>query len=170
MAAKDTESHPTDTNTDWLTPRQAIAILDAAFDQRSSVSKEALLQCLRGRQIDAMSFKTLFSPENRSDQLVSFYRIPAEDWDRVQWNDGFFGNGILAYRRRIYGDSRYEEVRHFNVRFNPEHVKAIAAPYQVTQGALSNTPSAPNHVVAPHRGGAPKKEWWDDFWIEICRQ
>lgn len=29
---------------------------------------------------------------------------------------------------------------------------------------------APQPSPQINKGGAPRKEWWDDFWIEICRQ
>jgi hypothetical protein len=40
---------------------------------------------------------------------------------------------------------------------------------------LANSTALPGKTSASqpkteNKGGAPRKEWWDDFWIEICRQ
>jgi hypothetical protein len=165
MATKETAPHPNDTNADWLTPRQAVAILDAAFDQRPAISKAALLQCLRGKQVDAMSFTTHVAPDNRAEYATNNYKIPPEDWDKVDWNDTFFATGILVYRKREHGRSDYETIRHFNVKFNPEQVKRVAAPHQTMQAATTaqsledDTLASKGPPVSP----AHLKAWYEVF-------
>jgi hypothetical protein len=59
-----------------------------------------------------------------------------------------------------------QTTRHFNVRFDPAAVRAIVAPHQVD----AQIKPRPEEVAPANKGGAPRKEWWDDFWIEICRK
>ncbi|HZR74537.1 hypothetical protein [Bradyrhizobium sp.] len=107
-----------------------------------------------------MSFKTLVSREGADDHLIEFYKIPPEDWDHVRWNDSFFGHGILTYRRWDRA-RRIEEVRHFNVKFNPEHVKRVAAPYQAAQATLAAPPMEENK--GPAISPAHLKAWFEFY-------
>jgi hypothetical protein len=106
----------------WLTPSQAVGILDEAYKTKG-VAKEALLECLRGSRVQAVSANATFNGTRTWGE--AFYKIPAEDWERVDWNDTFWTTGILRYQRREYGRSDIVTVRHFNVRFEPYSVHAI---------------------------------------------
>lgn len=49
----------------------------------------------------------------------------------------------------------------YGVAFAREGINALAAP-----SLRSSAPSGP----APNPGGRPSAAWWDDLWVEICRQ
>ncbi|MGE3703359.1 MAG: hypothetical protein AB7G08_32180 [Hyphomicrobiaceae bacterium] len=52
----------------------------------------------------------------------------------------------------------------FGLRLHPEDVEREFPPVVDPSGATSLPP-------VKHAGGAPRKPWWDDFWIEmVCRQ
>ena len=151
---------------DWLSPSQAIEILDAAYPPVSRVSKQVLLERLRGGMVQAVAAHSAFDGERKRREV--FYKIPSEDWERVDTVDILWITGELTYRRREYGSGEQITARHFNVRFEPEGVRAIIA-----NAAPPNTASqemqAPSSTDA-NKGGRPRKDWWDDFWIDICRQ
>ena len=63
-----------------------------------------------------------------------------------------------------YGSSTF---RYYDVRFEPSDVQAVIA--NVTPP--NNPPEIQGTTEAStNKGGAPRKEWWDDFWIAICGQ
>jgi hypothetical protein len=67
---------------DWLTPGQAVKILDAAF-QKSYLSKQALLGRLAGGIAEAVSEQTVKNDGAGHSQRGLFQKIPAEDWRRI---------------------------------------------------------------------------------------
>jgi hypothetical protein len=109
---------------DWLTPRQAVKILDAAF-QKSYLSKQALLGRLVGGMAEAVSAQTAKndSADHASRGLVR--RIPAEDWRKIQTTDTCWITGDLTFRRRSASGMGDETVSHYAVRFEPQGVHSI---------------------------------------------
>jgi hypothetical protein len=148
----------------WLTPRQAIEILDAAYENKVSLSRRTLLERLQGGMVQAISNHSVFSNRARREIL---YKIPSEDWGNVDTSNNFWTNGDLIYSRRDHGLGDRTTIRHFDVRFEPQGVRAIVASAALPSVAprQETLPRLP-----PNKGGAPRKEWWDDFWIAICGQ
>jgi hypothetical protein len=104
------------------------------------------------------------SPRTQRDHRTPFYKIPADDWKLVDWNDSFWKTGILTYRRRKYGRSEFETVRHFNVRFDPDAVAAIVAPHSSTAAgsSMAAEPEARRLAVPPAYLAA-----WFEFYRKI---
>ena len=71
---------------DWLTPRQAVKILDTVF-QKSYLSKQALLGRLVGGMAEAVSGQAVKNDRAGQASRGPVQRIPAEDWRRVQTTD-----------------------------------------------------------------------------------
>jgi hypothetical protein len=86
---------------DWLSPRQAVEILDAAYPPASRVSKQVLLQRLRGGMVHAVTGHSVF--EGRRQPREVFYKIPSDDWERVDTADILWITGELTYSRKEYG-------------------------------------------------------------------
>ncbi|MBV8450889.1 MAG: hypothetical protein JOZ29_01270 [Deltaproteobacteria bacterium] len=54
-------------------------------------------------------------------------------------------------------------------------MELVAETTLATQTAIAAVATAATDSPLPtantaNKGGRPRKEWWDDFWIEICRQ
>ena len=70
-------------------------------------------------------------------------------------------SGDLTYRLATSTGLDYY-IRHYDVRFEPDAVRAIIG------NATSPKQTPPDSTGGRNQGGAPPKAWWDDFWIEIC--
>jgi hypothetical protein len=110
---------------DWLTPSQAVRVLDSVFGDKESsfVSKLTLLERLRGAMVRAIATRSKRS--NRTDG-TPYFEIPPNDWHHVSANSIFW----------ISGDYNFEDVEnysrlqvwHFAVKFEPNAVRAITPP------------------------------------------
>ena len=83
--------------------------------------------------------------------------------------DIFWSTGDLTYNII----DRYERVdyRQFDVRFEPDAVRDIVASAAKTKHENPGSTANKSEAAAPEaKGGRPRKEFWDNFWIEICRQ
>jgi hypothetical protein len=155
---------------DWLTPRQALEILDTVL-VKTVLSKQTLIDRLRGGMVQAVSNHSVFEGERNPHQL-NLYKIPAEDWDQWMSSDAFWITGDKHYTYKAYGSGDRITARHFDVRFEPQGVNAMVALLAKSPLAPSpaQTPTGPRESdgtrIAPT--GAPRKDWWDDFWIAIC--
>lgn len=109
---------------DWLTPGQAVKILDAAF-QKSYLSKQALLGRLVGGIAEAVSEQTVKNDGAGHASRGRFQKIPAEDWRRIQTTDTCWITGDLIFRRRSSSGMGEETVSHYAVRFEPQGVRSI---------------------------------------------
>ena len=84
---------------DWLTPGQAVKLLDVAF-QKSYLSKQALLGRLAGGMAEAASEQTVKNDGVGGSSRSLLQKIPAEDWRRIQTTDTCWTTGDLIFRRR----------------------------------------------------------------------
>jgi hypothetical protein len=109
---------------DWLTPSQAVEILDAAFNVSSHLSKKTLLNRLAGGMVIAASAHTVIEDSHPARRIL-YDLIPSEDWNEIDTLDSFWITGDLAYHRRSYGISGEKLVRHYGVKFEPLGVRAI---------------------------------------------
>jgi hypothetical protein len=109
---------------DWLTPAQAVKILDATF-QKSYLSKQALLGRLVGGMAEAVSAPVAKGDGTGPTGHRPILRIPAEDWQRIQTTDTCWITGDLVFRRRSTTGIGDETVRHYAVRFEPQGVRSI---------------------------------------------
>ncbi len=109
---------------DWLTPGQAVKLLDAVF-QKSYLSKQALLGRLVGGLAEAASEQTVKSDSAGHSWRGLFQKIPAEDWRRIQTTDTCWITGDLIFRRRSPSGPGDETVSHYAVRFEPQAVRSI---------------------------------------------
>jgi hypothetical protein len=109
---------------DWLTPRQAVKILDGVF-QKSYLSKQALLGRLAGGLAEAVARQTVTTGGAGRASPGPFERIPAEDWRKIQTTDTCWVTGDLVFRRRSPSGMGDETVSYYEVRFEPRGVRSI---------------------------------------------
>jgi hypothetical protein len=129
---------------DWLTPRQAVKILDAAF-QKSYLSKQALLGRLVGGMAEAVSAQTVKNDGAGRASRGLVQRIPAEDWRRIQSTDTCWITGDLIFRRRSSSGMGDETVSHYAVRFEPQGVRSIIN----NTGTSAKQPPAETPALVP---------------------
>jgi hypothetical protein len=111
-----------------------------------------------------------------------YFQIPARAWENIETTDPVWKSGDLRYSQRADHGMGFVTIRHYDVRFEPQGVRAIiknaAKPAAMPAIAVpaypsvtvSAPPANPIAAAAPNKGGRPKNDWWDEFWIEICRQ
>jgi hypothetical protein len=177
----------------WLLPGDALARVQAVIENRTDAI-ETILERLKAGLIKA-TYET-FSLENTSRKYaINSNFIPQGLWqhypraaasDRV-WDTSdlrlFVGAALTG---NMMEDNVY--LTFFQVRIGSDGIDAViansprakpAAPWNnaiAIPAYPSVTVSAPVASVEPiatpptNKGGAPRKAWWDDFWIEICRQ
>jgi hypothetical protein len=109
---------------DWLTPAQAVKLLDAVY-QKSYLSKQALLGRLVGGLAEAVAAQTVKGDGAGRSSRGVFQKIPSEDWQRIQTTDTCWITGDLIFRRRSPSGTGDETVRHYGVRFEPQGVRSI---------------------------------------------
>jgi hypothetical protein len=109
---------------DWLTPRQAVKLLDVVF-QKSYLSKQALLGRLVGGLAEAVARQTVSTGSAGRASPGPFERIPAEVWRKIQTTDTCWVTGDLVFRRRSPSGMGDETVSYYAVRFEPQGVRSI---------------------------------------------
>jgi hypothetical protein len=144
----------------WLTPKRAVEILDSVFGHGSNsfISKHTLLERLRGGKIRAAAEES-----KRSDQIngEKLYEIPREDWHQVSETSIFWTAGDFTFRIADTS-SRFHDVRHFDVRFDADAVRAIVAQQQPAEDPQSATEDAPK--------GPPVSEENLKAWYAVYRR
>lgn len=161
---------------DWFTPMQAIgfASLCVGVDGAS----KAVWQLLTGGMIQAVATSSSQMPKDRSPITKDKPSIiPRSIWNDLSETGTDLWNGGYA---RFWISRGYEQgttYRYFGIKLNPAHVKANLPPPRpdliADAAGSSSSTETPQPAPTPeimNRGGRPRKEWWDDFWIEICRQ
>lgn len=173
MASKDLKP---DDHSGWLVPAQAQALIDSAFALKDQVkARLVLLGRLRGGKIMAIAETTSYKGDVDTNQQAEKQRLDPDDWEKVsEFDNIFWRTGELTYANKVehprgrgYSSMETVTVRHFNVRFEPSAVgKVVAnAPEKAGDPPRVQQPNA----IQPSKGGRPPKDWWQDFWIEMCR-
>ena len=148
---------------DWLTPGQAVKILDAAF-QKSYLSKQALLGRLAGGMAEAVSQQTVRNDSPGGSRRSLFQKIPAEDWRRIQSTDTCWITGDLIFRRRLPSGSGDETVSQYAVRFEPQGVRSIIDTGKSTKEPPAETPSPePSEPKGPPVSDAHLQAWLEFY-------
>ena len=162
---------------DWLTPSQAIEILFEVYGD-NYLCKDTLLGRLRSGLVEAVAENTVVHGGGIS--RYAMHRVYREEWQRIDARDNGWITGDFRYERRQQSGIDFETVNNLSVKFEPQGVRDIiknATPKPTRSKWIKpNKPEpAPSPISPPvplqeNKGGRPRKEWWDDFWIEICRQ
>jgi hypothetical protein len=151
---------------DWLTPGQAVKILDAAF-QKSYLSKQALLGRLAGGMAEAVSLQTVRNDSPGGSRRSLFQKIPAEDWRRIQSTDTCWITGDLIFRRRLPSGSGDETVSHYAVRFEPQGVRSII---NTGKSAKEEPPAETPSPEPSEPKGPPVSDAHLQAWLEFYQK
>jgi hypothetical protein len=156
---------------DWLTPRQAVKILDAVF-QKSYLSKQALLGRLVGGMAEAVSGQAVKNDRAGQASRGPVQRIPAEDWRRVQTTDTCWITGDLIFRRRSASGMGDETVSHYAVRFEPQGVRSIISNTGTSakQPPVRTPAPAPSEPEPSEPRGPPVSSAHLQAWFEFYQK
>jgi hypothetical protein len=157
---------------DWLTPRQAVKLLDTIF-QKSYLSKQALLGRLAGGLAEAVAGQTVKNDSAGHASQGPFRRIPAEDWRRIQTTDTCWITGDLVFRRRSPSGMGDETVSHYAVRFEPQGLHAMIG--HAGQPAGESPAETPSPVPSEPEPSEPREppvspahlQAWFEFYQKI---
>jgi hypothetical protein len=151
---------------DWLNPDQAVQILDAVFN-KISLSRHTLLERLRGGMVQAIAAHSAF--DGRRSSRATLYRIPSEDWEKVDTADPFWITGDVTYQRREYGGGDIIIARHFDVRFEPQGVWAIVGKPGISHTTQAQPESSSVAELEPKgpRVTEPHLRAWFEFYKTV---
>lgn len=111
----------------WLTPRQALEILESVFPDKHSALYE-LRERLRGGIVVAVCRYTTVDGVKFKQGVLN--RLGAEDWENVRADDDVWISGTLTIPGGYRASLRYDSpktIRFFEVRFNPAQLNEIIA-------------------------------------------
>ena len=161
---------------DWLTPAQAVKLLDAVY-QKSYLSKQALLGRLVGGLAEAVAEQTVKGDSAGRASRGVFQKIPSEDWQRIQTTDTCWITGDLIFRRRSPSGTGDETVRHYAVRFEPQGVRSIiqstgkpARELAVETPSPERSEPAPARPVPSEQRGRPVSSAHLQAWFEFYQK
>jgi hypothetical protein len=138
----------------WLTPKQAISLLDPN-DSGGSRWRSALLERLRGGRVESVAEGVQFSgprapaaPRNQLGPTTVANKI----WESVEWNDIVFFSGDLTHEEN-FGAYDTLRTRFFNVRFKPDDIDAMVpkpiAPTPADSAPAAEEPETDKPPVSP---------------------
>jgi hypothetical protein len=156
----------------WLTPQQGL--LRARLVLGNDAEKP-IWERLHGGIIRTAALKSsIASPPNAEPHITEAPTvIPARYWGHFSdstksdfWQTGVARFFFPAERKRVTSAT---VIRCFDVRLHPTDVEASFPQSRETQP--QEPPNRPALTLQElNKGGRPRKDWWDDFWIDICRQ
>jgi hypothetical protein len=151
----------------WTLARDALVRATAVmgFD----VAITTIIQCLWNGVIQARSNQTKVRNNQGLIELDRYISIPNSRWGDFS-NDrdiNLFDNNNINFVTAVDRSFRSAAtIFYYGVRFNTkELLEAI--------GESDRPIRIDDHTVIAaktSKGGRPRKDWWDDLWIEICRQ
>jgi hypothetical protein len=133
----------------WITPAEAVKILEPSFGTNSNsyLAKDALLERLRGGKLIAMAGDTNVSDDRGKDQADPFFEIPKSHWVHVDTNSTLWTTSSVTFEQ-MEGSGFYLRritVRLYDVRFPPDQVRAML-PLEVVAPAAA-PPRRPNQPM-----------------------
>jgi hypothetical protein len=156
----------------WYTPRRAAeyaAELVGQFGARDAIWNRVTSGLIES----AASFGSLEDPGKTPRPGTNPVIIRVAMWACYSKpNSDFWGAGDATFfLPRRSANERGSTIKYFGIKLNPTYVHStLPAPVDRAPGSGEPEARPPLTSEAANKGGAPRKEWWDDFWIEICRQ
>jgi hypothetical protein len=158
----------------WYSPIEACAYASLCVGAQGA--SKAIWQLLMAGMIEAVAATSSMTPRNRAPKTdTKPSLIPKRLWRSISdtgtdlWSGAYArfwvtdSDGGTTYQ--FFGIKLKASDVHSNLPSQrPDLVAAALSPPSAAAGGPTSTAEAAN------KGGRPRKEWWDDFWIEICRQ
>jgi hypothetical protein len=144
---------------DWITAAEAVRLLKPVFNSEY-MAKMAICQRAHNGLIRARAEQFMIDENVRSNCEIpkGFWWAEGNTALNQNWPTGDFDTWV---------DRGEVHLRAFGVCFLRADIeKMIPASKPQPPAEPDATPASPN----PAAGGRPRADWWDDLWIEICRQ
>jgi hypothetical protein len=152
----------------WYTPIQACAYAARIFGTKAAPN--AIWQRLVAGLIETAANSSSLTVRDRAP-LTDFKPglIPPRFWKHLsETGSDLWGAGDVRFFIRRFRDGKSATYQCFGVRLNPRFVHETLPPLPPAPPAEEH--EAPSPVSQVNKGGRPRKDWWDDFWIDICGQ
>lgn len=154
----------------WLTPHEALEIATEAFADEGT-AKNAILEWLRGGQIHAAANSSAWEFPLRSRQ-TDLVLLDPDHWTHIASQSSlsdFWVTAQIRFYHGYYAPLKISDVtiRFYGIRLDPAGVRAMVA-NAPAKPLKPSTPPASAEPSALNKGGRPKKDFWDDLWIEVC--
>ena len=117
--------------TNWLTPAEAIKILEPALGEKSII---ALLERLRGAMIEVAAYDTRIEGASKN---IQFGVLKASVWKDVSSHDPVWEIGDLTHQAFDERHRQWVTVRHYSLRLKPADVEAIVPPKRASDTGTS---------------------------------
>ncbi len=137
---------------EWISAAEAIKLVSAAIG--SYRARRAICSRAHDGLIEARAARLVLNDRSMDNANVSrqFWWAKGEAALEQNWSTGDFATWI---------DHKYH-LRAYGVSFSRHGIEALIAPAVASRGTSLEPP-----VQA---GGRPPAAFWDDLWIEMCRQ
>jgi hypothetical protein len=157
---------------EWLTAHDTLERISAAIRNRP-LAVSTLLNRIRAGLVQTAAMSARWENIDHPVGDVPVL-IPADYWrhfPKIQTVEelAFWQTGDIRFEIGMNNNFETVAVHYFGVRFEPLGIEDIIA----SAAAASSPPGVAPQFALPEstaRGGRPRKEFWDDFWIEICGQ
>jgi hypothetical protein len=163
----------------WLTPKGALALVAKAFGDEAAKAIWGRLSGGAIRAAAASSSQTEGKNNPKFDRTPTI--IPARYWARISTTNGpnFWETGEARFwfpsaRPRVQASIA---VHCYAIRLNPNDLGAMLPadigqinPVQQSEPPLEPAAETTKPDKPVNKGGRPPKDWWQDLWVEMCRQ
>ncbi len=142
---------------EWITAVEAVRLLKSVFNSEYTV-RMTICQRAHAALIHARAEQFMIDDRSAGEREVpkDFWWAEGHEALKQNWITGDFETW-LKHKTRL---------RAFGVSFLRADIeKMIPADLELSPAQ----PIAPVQSIVP-KGGRPKADWWEDLWIEICRQ
>jgi len=147
----------------WFTPMEACAYAVSCVGLKGA--GDAIWHLLRGGMIEAVatsSSMTLKDQAPITDTKPSF--IPKRFWkDTSNHGTDLWNGGYARFWIKSRGGVEY---RCFGIKLNPHDVRANLPPPNPALHSPKPAETSDQPTLVPSKGGRPRKDFWDDLWID----
>jgi hypothetical protein len=155
----------------WWTPTEALAYAATCVGSTKAAGN-AIWQRLVGGLIETVASTSSVTPKDRTPQPKWTHElVPRSYWKQYsEHGSDFWGAGDVRFFLRLSGTSAVYQA--FGVKLNPADVRSTLPPPRPPpkQTWIKKEPEQVAPLAKINKGGRPAKDWWDDFWIDICGQ
>lgn len=170
----DKASNPPEKAQSWVSARDAVVRIMQASGQDDVRSLYSIIAYVRSGHVKARAMVIKEKIQHRhtsKEQELRDTFVPAWFWEKctdysscaLDWKSGVFaGHGYDA------GSTLSATLT--GVQFEKSGLDILDPPHQPSEQITSDVVTIPQASPKESRGGRPPAEWWDDLWVEICRQ
>jgi hypothetical protein len=153
----------------WWTPLEACVDATKCVVGAEAASK-ALWQLLLAGMIEAVATSASMTPESRSPITTNDPSFIARGhWRFLSDMGSDLWNGAYARFWLVKGyRDQPATYQAFGIKLNPADVRANLPPPTLKPSAESSAEPGPSAPSPANTGGRPRKDFWDDMWIEVC--